>query len=165
MPTPRLPILDDPSFWDQFFEHMTSSLTSLKAIAEDILLVDFDSVLSRVYRTPALKERYEDAKRVRAQLHAAKVGDTLERLEHDDRFDTARARELMRGHQWMASKMDREAFGDDKAPLVQVNFDSAGLNALRALASAPVPVIEGEFIEVEGDEKAGEGDPLARLLE
>lgn len=161
-----IPQFQDPAFWDTFFAHMTSSLTPLKTIAEDILLVDFDSLYARLMRTPALKERYEDAKKVRAQLHAAKVGDTLERLEHDEEFDTSRARELMKGHQWMASKLDRETFGDDKAPLVQVNFDSAGLNALRALAAAPLPTIEGEFREIpSGDEKAGEEDDLARLLE
>lgn len=158
----RIPQFDDPAFWDRFFELAATSTTALKVIAEDILGVDFDSLYARMRRNPELKGRYDDACKTRAQLHAAKVGDVLDKLENDPAFDTSRARELMKGHQWLASKLDRESFGDDKAPLVQVNFDSAGLNALRQLANAPLPAIEGEFTEV-APERGGQD--LDKLLE
>jgi hypothetical protein len=151
-----LPIFNDPEFWDTFFSHASGSVKPLKHIAEELMGVDFDSLYAKMRRTPALKERYDECCKARAQLHAAKVGDVLEKLETDSTFDTSRARELMHGHKWLASKMDRETFGDDKQPLVQVNFDSAGLNALRALAAAPVPTIEGEFTEVKSLPSEGE---------
>lgn len=157
--TVRYPQLDEPDFWDRFFDAVAESTRPGHEIAKDFG-VPYKVIWQHIDKDPNRKDLYRAAMRLQAGLHAAKVGEVLERLEHPGvdedgeplpplRPDAARV--LLDGHKWLAAKKDRETYGDDRQPLVQVNFDTAGLAELRRLASAPVPrledgrVIEGEF--------------------
>lgn len=167
MPAARL---DDPQFWEDFFTLTAESTRSGQSICAE-LGANYKSAWYRLDADPALKERYKAALRASASVHAAKVGQVLETLETDDTYRADRARVLIEGHKWMASRKDRETYGDDKQPLVQVNFDTAGLAALRRLAAAPVPRLEdGSVVDAEftaskdpggaGSEGAGALDAL-----
>lgn len=85
------------------------------------------------------KEAFNEARRLSAEAHverATKISDEVKA----DRDHVQRAR-LQVGHlQWLASKLDRDTWGEVIAPPVQINVNTLHLDALRAAPPARIPL-------------------------
>ena len=83
-------------------------------------------------------ELYAEAKRVKAEVLVQEGLDILD--ESATATETAQvqaANNRAKYRQWYASKLNREAYGDDKQPAVNVNISSLHLGALQAHGHTP----------------------------
>lgn len=86
------------------------------------------SWLTQRLNSPEYKERYQEAKRRSADALADRIMDVVNTTTPE----TAQAaRTQISALQWMAMKRNREEYGDQATPLVQLNFGQQALDALR----------------------------------
>jgi hypothetical protein len=131
-----------------------------------------DLVHDILTQTDDRRALYENARRESASAHAEKGLEIIDAPLHAQasNADVQLRKERANYRKWLASKLDRDTFGD--TPLVQVNTDNSTnifarqyLDALRApVPSGPsIPVQDAEILEVtDGVEARQIGSPTER---
>lgn len=90
-----------------------------------------------------LNTQYQEALKMRATtIHISEYEKTLREFSKDELANPRRAEAIMSGHRWLAEKLDKEQYGTEKLPTLQVNFNTMHLDSLRALTQTPAPTID-----------------------
>lgn len=93
------------------------------------------------------KSAFDEARRLSAEAHVEKATDIADHVKAN-RDDIFKAR-LQIGHlQWLASKLDRDTWGETPTPAVQVTINTLHLDALRAAPPARIPLPSPTPVEV-----------------
>lgn len=125
---------------------------TLRAIAKDIsaaagLYISPETLTLWINRTPELKTKLAAARKAGAPSMVEHAAELLEEVD-TDRDAIAKAKAIAEQRNWMASKYDRQTFGNDAAQVnVQLSLGDMHLDALRQrvvpIVRAPVPITDG----------------------
>lgn len=125
---------------------------TLRAIAKDIsaaagLYISPETLTLWINRTPELKTKLAAARKAGAPSMVEHAAELLEEVD-TDRDAIAKAKAIAEQRNWMASKYDRQTFGNDAAQVnVQLSLGDMHLDALRQrvvpIVRAPAAVTDG----------------------
>lgn len=118
------------------------------------------TIYTAMERDATVAAKVERARREGAAAMASQTVDIADELAKKVKADPVRVAQARIGtRQWLAGKRNREAFGEQRGPQVQLNIGALHLTAARAAQHA-LPVIEGEAVPVERKPDEGSVDDL-----
>jgi hypothetical protein len=102
-------IISSPDFWEQLWVHLADghSLRSFISGSE----VPFAILWEKMQSDPALMERYEIVRNVRALVNAERIEALAEKVEQEQ-MDPNAAKVAMGARQWLAERMDPKRWGN-----------------------------------------------------
>ena len=102
-------IISSPDFWEQLWVHLADghSLRSFISGSE----VPFAILWEKMQSDPALMERYEIVRNVRALVNAERIEALAEKVEQEQ-MDPNAAKVAMGARQWLAERMDPKRGGN-----------------------------------------------------
>ena len=102
-------IISSPDFWEQLWVHLADghSLRSFISGSE----VPFAILWEKMQSDPALMERYEIVRNVRALVNAERIEALAEKVEQEQ-MDPNAAKVAMGARQWLAERMDPRRWGN-----------------------------------------------------
>jgi hypothetical protein len=140
-------IISSPDFWEQLWVHLADghSLRSFISGSE----VPFAILWEKMQSDPALMERYEIVRNVRALVNAERIEALAEKVEQEQ-MDPNAAKVAMGARQWLAERMDPKRWGNKIQSDVRITDTTAlHLAAVRDLMRT-VSVQEPEKLTPDG---------------
>lgn len=118
--------MENPSWWDEVFRLIAAG--ARVADLASVLNVPWQRIRREIDAKPELAERYESAKRAKADRFAAKVDELSESLEQ---LNPAIA---MKGYMWLAQVSNPEEYGERKNVKVEKTVRSQHVHELREMS-------------------------------
>lgn len=133
-----------PEFWEKLMALTATSGITLRefAVSNNIR---FSVLYTRLNEDEELRKRFDDALKAKAYAKVDEIEQDIVKVE-EGKLEANQARVMMDGRKWLASKFDRERFGEKVSADIKVT-DMTALH-LAAMEQLSEPsVIEGERVE------------------
>ena len=124
----------DSEFWDKIFDGY-AEFGSLPKMAKEIQ-VTYKKLYHKITTTPALNERYKEARHAYAEMTVDEIKAINNKLEIGQ-IDPASAKTLINSKQWIASKYSPVSYGERQTiDMLITDSTQLHLDALRAQMTA-----------------------------